>query len=149
MYCITSIHVQTFLTSIRVASQIHTRSRCTHLTSSHITYQIPLDQKNCISARSHSHLTISRSQSVCLSSSHSIASHSNPGRISAPYRHCLKPNQVSKFASSASSSCPTLIKVRRISYHLHPCTISLSSRSIDSHFTSIQVVSEFHPGRPD
>ena len=62
-----------------------------------------------------------------------IASHSHPSHISAPYRHCLKPSQVSKICiSSASSSCPTLIQVRRRLYHPHPCTISLSPRSIDS-----------------
>ena len=88
LYCITSIHVQTFLTSIHVASQIQTRSRCTRLTSSHFTYQIPLDQKNCISAQSHSHLTISRSQSVCLSSSHSYINYIQVTRCISHIHSC-------------------------------------------------------------
>ena len=61
--------------------------------------------------------------------------------ISLPYRSQLSSIQTQPgfniCISSASSSCPTLIKVRRMLYHPHPCTISLSSRSIDSHFTSI------------
>ena len=81
----------------------------------------------------------------------------HPGAISLPSRSNLSSIQALSQTqpgfkiciSSASSFCPTLIKVRRILYHPHPCTISLSSRSIDYHFTSIQVVSEFHPGHPD
>ena len=77
--------------------------------------------------------------------------------ISLPPRSHLSPIQTPSQTqpgfkidiSSASSSCPTLIQVRKILYHPHPYTISLSSRYIDSHFTSIQVVSEFHPGHPD
>ena len=110
MYCITSIHVQKFLTSIHVASQIQTRSRCTRLTSSHFTYQIPRDQKNCISARSHSHLTISRSQSVCLNSHPSmstltsikvpiLASHLHSSNISLTFRSHLNLIRVKIIAS--------------------------------------------------
>ena len=99
-------------------------SKYHYLTYIHVPFQLHAGPLYCISLPSMSHL-----------SSIQTLSHTQPG-----FKICI---------SSASSSCPTLIKVRRILYHPHPSTISLSSRSIDSHFTSIQVVSEFHPGHPD
>ena len=99
-------------------------SKYHNLTYIHVPFHLHAGPLYCISLPSRSHL-----------SSIQTLSQTQPG-----FKICI---------SSASSSCPTLIQVRRISYHPHPCTISLSSRSIDSHFTSIQVVSEFHPGHPD
>ena len=99
-------------------------SKYHYLTYIHVPFQLHAGPKYCISPPSRSHLN-----------SIQTLSQTQPG-----FKICI---------SSASSSCPTLIKVRRVLYHPHPCTISLPSRSIDSHFTSIQVVSEFHPGHPD
>ena len=77
---------------------------------------------------------------------HCIASHSHPGRISAPYRHCLKPSQVSKFAShrhplpvppwsrseeyyiTPSMYHLTFIQVHRFSFHIHPGCVWIPSR---------------------
>ena len=99
-------------------------SKYHYLTYIHVPFHLHAGPLYCISLPSRSHL-----------SSIKTLSQTQPR-----FKICI---------SSASSSCPTLIQVRRISYHPHPCTISLSNRSIDSHFTSIQVVSEFHPGHPD
>ena len=99
-------------------------SKYHYLTYIHVPFYPHAGPLYCISLPSRSHL-----------SSIQTLSQTQPG-----FKICI---------SSASSSCPTLIQVRRILYHPHPCTTSLSSRCIDSHFTSIQVVSEFHPGHPD
>ena len=162
MYCITSIHVQTFLTSIHVASQIQTRSRCTRLTSSHFTYQIPLDQKNCISAQSHSHLTISRSQSVSQLKPSLYQLH--PGHemyISHPFMSTLTSIKVPVLASHLHSSNISLafmshlnlIQVTIIAYqlrlganihhayHFHPHSVSTPWGPLNIHLTSI------HPSR--
>ena len=105
---------------------------------------------------------------------HCIASHSHQGHISAAYRHCIKPSQVSKFASHqhplpvppqsrSEEYYTTPIQVHRLSFHIHPgCVwipsrpprltfhihkgcVSPQSRSRYLHLTSIEVTSYLHP----